>query len=156
MKHLKYQKETIEKARSMFEQGYSFPKIAKALGIKRWMTVFDWSKKFQWTKMVNPPQSLQSSTASSKMLKTFEHVISFTDLIITDLEIKLQSSQLSIQDITKVMEKLPLLIKNLKTPEICTPRLLDTLSALQSPSQEQKDKKDKILTFLNLIDPEKT
>lgn len=154
MKHIKYPKETIEKAQSMFEQGYSFPKIAKALGIKRWMTVFDWSKKFQWTKLADP--STISPIASTKLLEIFEHVISFTDLIITDLETKLQSSQLSIQDITKVMEKLPPLIKNLKTSEICTPKLLDTLSALQSPTQELKDKKDKILTFLNLIDPEKT
>ncbi len=46
----KYRKSIINRSKILFEAGWSYAKIAKELNIKRSMTVFDWAKKFGWSR----------------------------------------------------------------------------------------------------------
>ena len=41
-----YSEKIIKEAKNLYNWGYSYPVIAKKLGIQRWMTVYDWKKKF--------------------------------------------------------------------------------------------------------------
>lgn len=148
MKYTKYPKETIKKAQLMYERGHSLVEIAKTLGVKRMLTVYDWSKKLGWKRMEDLPHI---SIVSEKVLDTFERLISFTDNIISELQGRLQNAELTNQDLTRIMEKLPLLIKYLKTPDVCTPKLLDSLI---SSEIDQKNPKENVLRFLSLIDKE--
>jgi len=43
-----YTQAVIEKAKDLYLKGYSYPEIAKQLEIRRWMTIYDWKKKFSW------------------------------------------------------------------------------------------------------------
>ena len=44
----KYSIEVINQAKDLFLQNFSFRKIAEQLHIKRHLTVFSWSKKYNW------------------------------------------------------------------------------------------------------------
>lgn len=161
MKCIKYSKETIKKAQFLYERGHHLPYIASSLGIKRQMTVFDWSKKFQWKRLHNKPVapssknnssevtpiiSASSSLVPTKLTDTFLHTINFTDSIILFLESKLLSAELTVSDITRIMEKLPLLLKFLQTSEICNLKSDETTTSQDTP----EPKKDNILKFLGI------
>ena len=49
---MSYSKEIIEKAKELsISYNYSYKKVAETLKIKRWLTVRDWCKKFEWDKL---------------------------------------------------------------------------------------------------------
>lgn len=46
----KYTIETIHKAKDLWLQGFSFRKISEQLNVKEHLTVFNWSKQYNWNK----------------------------------------------------------------------------------------------------------
>jgi len=144
---IKYSKSIITKAKELFYQGQTYAAIAKTLGIKRPMTIFDWAKKFSWVRN-NQSTNLATPEAQDTSIETFQHVLKFTDNIIKVLQEKLTDGLLEPSDLVKIMDKLPNLIKNLNLPAQASSF---TLEEITDKDQDEKPKKG-ILRFLGLSD----
>ena len=49
---MSYSQEVTDKAKELYvSYNYSYKKVAETLNIKRWMTIRDWCKKFEWDKL---------------------------------------------------------------------------------------------------------
>lgn len=146
----KYSKETIDKARILYETGSSLPEIAKACRVKRVMTIFDWAKKYCWSRVGAPPEvSGALSISASKLDQTFTNIIGLTDDVVNYIRRLLAANEIALPEVIRIMEKLSLLVKVCKTPESVGISSEENTSTSQEKTPQNS--KDKVLNFLEYL-----
>lgn len=68
MTRLKYPQEMIDKARRLWEGGLPANEVAKAIGINRRETIFNWRKKYGWSREEDTRCAL---TSTAELLRKY-------------------------------------------------------------------------------------
>ena len=133
----KYSKETIDKAFDLFKAGFSYERIAKEVGVKRLMTIFDWAKKFGWSR--KPVPLPDNANEALQMLQK-----SWIALGKNTADTLLKKKDISTTEGIKILHEVTALMRHLTIDPQQTKQIPDS-----PPTEEKKPEKAKVLRVLD-------
>ncbi len=89
---MQYSDEVIRQAKELWEIGTTYTDVAEKLGIGRWMTIFDWKTKFNWTRK-------KEGFSDLEQLEVWEDIAEKALEFLQKGEFKTQSEALKIYDL---------------------------------------------------------